>query len=199
MTEPQPRQLPSDGAPEGAAVTTTLRPGRFLLFMLGSFVLFLPGPAVAAAIAWKQYLSGGYPSASEGFFWLAAALIPLALLLVTWLLPQRIDATRRAVEIITPGKRIPVAVYDDIRVIAVWAFVAITTAAVLAGLVMSWLALTDCSAGAKTCGTSANHSLVISALILVGGEVAALVGARLLARVSFLGRTPHRRLRPPLR
>lgn len=171
--------------------TTTLRSGRFLLFMLGSFVPFLSGPAVAAAIASSRYLSGGYPPASEGFFWLAAALIPLALLLATWLLPRRIDATRRAVEIITPGKRIPVAVYDDIRVVTVWAFVAITTVAVLGGLVMSWLALTDCSAGTNACGTSANHSLVISALVLVGGEVAALVVVRLLARVSFLGeRTP---------
>lgn len=187
MTEPQPRQLPSNGAPDGVAGTTTLRSGRFLLFMLGSFLLFLPGPAVAAAIAWKQYLSGGSLPASEGLFWLAAALIPLALLLATWLLPQRIDATRRAVEIVTPGKRIPVAVYDDIRVVAVWTLLAITTVVVFAGMVMSWLALTDCSAGTKACGTGANHSLVISALILAGGEVAALVGARLLARISFFG------------
>jgi hypothetical protein len=173
----------------GVIPTMTLRPGRYLLLM-GSVTLFVPGPTVAAIVAARQYLYGVPSAASEGFFWLAAALIPFALLLATWLLPRRLAADQRAVEIVTPGRNVPLAVYDDIRIVGVWTMAGITTVAVVAGVVLSWTALTDCSASVGSCGSPPHRSFVISALILAGGELFALAGVRLISRLSLFRERP---------
>ncbi len=52
----------------------------------------------------------------------------------------------------------------------------------VAGAIASVVALGDCTTSLGTCGGSATHRLATYGLIAVGGELAVLVGIRLLAR-----------------
>jgi hypothetical protein len=170
---------------EQAPGTVSLSMPRLALLILGPLLLFL---LVAFAIAFavlREYRTGSTEPASEGFFWIAAVAIPLSLLLATWLLPRRLRHSQRQVDVDTSGEIVSMAFYDDVRVVITWFCCVVIAAASLAGLVGSALALNDCAGYYGTCGTVVHHRLVIYGLVAAVGEVLALAGVRLLARIPL--------------
>lgn len=175
----------TDARPAGSGREQQVSVARLAVFVLGSLALFTPGVTVAAVVVWRQYLEGEVQPATDDLLWVVVVAIPLALLVATWLFPRRTSTERRAKQVESPGESIPVALYDDVRVAGVWVFFGLTCFLILAGMVLSVVALTNCSAAEGTCGTGVNRRFALVALIIAGSDILALAGARLLAQLPL--------------
>jgi len=157
--------------------------GRLLLFVGGPMLFFMPAAFAVAIAVYLDYLKGGTQPASEEFFWIAAATIPIALFLATWLLPRRLPTAWRTIRIDTSGYVTPMAFYDDLRLAMAWFFCVVLALAALGGFIGSALSLNDCARAFGTCGTVATHRLAIYGLVAAIGDLVALAGVRLQARL----------------
>jgi hypothetical protein len=173
LTEPRAGDDGADALPWGV--------GRLALFVLGPVFFAVPALYVVAIIGFRDYRAGVAQPASEEFFWIAAAVIPLALLLATWLLPRGVPASDRSLRVRTSGHVAPLGFYDDIRLILAWMGCVAIAALAVAGAIASLVALGDCTGYLGTCGSSATHRLATYGLIAVGAELVVLAGIRLLA------------------
>lgn len=177
-------QRPEAQAPD--AMPMSMR--SLALFVLGPLLFFLPAAyAVVGAVFW-QLRTGGMQPASEGFFWISTAVIPLALFLATWLLPRRISASGRAMRVNTSGHIAPLAFYDDVRLGLAWSGCVVFAIAALIGLAGSGLALRNCADALGTCGTVMSHRLAIYGIVAAVSELIALAGVRLVVRASVSDR-----------
>lgn len=157
---------------------------RLALFVLGPLLFFVPAAyAVVGAVFW-QLRTGGTQPASEGFFWISTAVIPLVLFLATWLLPRRVPPSERAMRVNTSGHIAPLAFYDDVRLGLAWSGCVMFAIAALIGLAGSGLALRNCANALGSCGTVMNHRLAIYGIVAAVGELIALAGVRLVVRAS---------------
>ncbi len=106
MTEPRTEGDGADALPWGMV--------RLVIFVLGPVLFVVPALYLVAIVAARDYQAGPAQPGSEELFWIAAAVIPLALLVATWLLPRGLPEASRSLQVRTSGHVAPLAFYDDI-------------------------------------------------------------------------------------